>query len=311
MKKFYAFAAAAAIAMSANAQALYMTGASTADADNGGLPAEWAPSNPAEFEIVNGNFELTVNGLTSFKISTTKSDVEGDWTGFNEGILTCNYGEEQGVTVDLEPGTGDSPNILCPWEGDWKVVVAGDFSTITMTTDTPKPAGGIQLYFRGDMNGWGSDDAWLFENVGENTFRFVCAEGQQINAGEGFKIADANWAKYNFGAGEDPILADMDNALFNNGGNITLDEAWTGTCYLTIDPEVCAEYAAGAVAVMYFATDAEDVPEWFEGSGVANVAIDENAPAQYYTLQGVRVANPEKGLYIVVKGEKSYKAVVK
>lgn len=44
-------------------------------------------------------------------------------------------------------------------------------------------------------------------------------------------------------------------------------------------------------------------------TGVANIAIDENAPAVYYNLQGVRVENPENGLYIVVKGDKSQKVV--
>lgn len=44
-----------------------------------------------------------------------------------------------------------------------------------------------------------------------------------------------------------------------------------------------------------------------EGS-VAGIVAD-NAPAVYYNLQGVRVENPTKGLYIVVKGNKSTKVV--
>lgn len=44
-------------------------------------------------------------------------------------------------------------------------------------------------------------------------------------------------------------------------------------------------------------------------SGVANIELDETAAPVYYNLQGVRVANPEKGLYIVVKGNKSSKVI--
>ncbi|MGM9816545.1 MAG: Ig-like domain-containing protein, partial [Lepagella sp.] len=44
-------------------------------------------------------------------------------------------------------------------------------------------------------------------------------------------------------------------------------------------------------------------------SGVANIELDESAAPVYYNLQGVRVANPEKGLYIVVKGNKSSKVM--
>ena len=46
-------------------------------------------------------------------------------------------------------------------------------------------------------------------------------------------------------------------------------------------------------------------------SGVATVAAESNSEAVYYNLQGVRVANPEKGLYIMVKDGKSTKMLVK
>lgn len=47
-----------------------------------------------------------------------------------------------------------------------------------------------------------------------------------------------------------------------------------------------------------------------EGSGVANIAVENNGEAVYYNLQGVRVENPVKGLYIVVKGGKSQKVML-
>lgn len=46
------------------------------------------------------------------------------------------------------------------------------------------------------------------------------------------------------------------------------------------------------------------------GTGaVSGVEVDENAAPVYYNLQGVRVANPENGLYIVVKGNKTSKVI--
>ncbi|MDE6007444.1 MAG: hypothetical protein K2G67_07820 [Muribaculaceae bacterium] len=45
------------------------------------------------------------------------------------------------------------------------------------------------------------------------------------------------------------------------------------------------------------------------GSGVASVDFEENAAPVYYNLQGVRVANPENGIFIVVKGSKVSKVV--
>lgn len=46
------------------------------------------------------------------------------------------------------------------------------------------------------------------------------------------------------------------------------------------------------------------------GSGVADIAVENNGEAVYYNLQGVRVENPVKGLYIVVKGGKSQKVIL-
>ena len=47
-------------------------------------------------------------------------------------------------------------------------------------------------------------------------------------------------------------------------------------------------------------------------AGVEGVAIDQtDAPAVYYNLQGVRVNNAEKGLFIQVKGNKATKVLVK
>lgn len=308
MKKFFTLAAIAAVAMTASAQSLYMTGASSKTAEEGGLPANWAPSNPAEFAVVDGNYQITINGLQTFKISTAKSEVEGEWgdaeTGFNSGVLTCNYGKEAGAVVALEPGDGASPNINCPWEGDWTVVVAGDLSTITMTTTTPKPDDdGIKLYFRGDMNGWGSPEEWMFEQVSDNVFKFVCGEGQQVGLGEAFKIADGTWTEYNFGAmeGEGAILLDVDTEL-NGGtdpGNLTLEEVWNGICWFTLEGNY-----------VVFSNDVNFKPEWVGDTAVEEVEVAEGE-AQYFTLQGVRVANPENGLYIVVKGNKAYKTILK
>ena len=47
-------------------------------------------------------------------------------------------------------------------------------------------------------------------------------------------------------------------------------------------------------------------------TGVDDILSDDaNAPVEYYNLQGVRVANPESGLYIRVQGKKASKVLVK
>ena len=49
-----------------------------------------------------------------------------------------------------------------------------------------------------------------------------------------------------------------------------------------------------------------------KGSGVEGVAIDDdaNAPVEYFNLQGIRVQNPEKGIYIKRQGRRAEKVVI-
>lgn len=46
-----------------------------------------------------------------------------------------------------------------------------------------------------------------------------------------------------------------------------------------------------------------------ETTGVEDIEINENAPVEYYNLQGVRVENPANGLYIMRQGDKVVKVI--
>ncbi len=48
-----------------------------------------------------------------------------------------------------------------------------------------------------------------------------------------------------------------------------------------------------------------------DAAGIADIIADENAPAEYYNLQGIRVANPENSIFIVRRGNKVTKEVIK
>lgn len=277
MKKFYAFAAAALATVSMNAQ-LYVCGAGT------GLA--WEPENPLAVEKIDNAYTFEIENLTQFKISTSM----GSWDDFNANCLVCNYTEDNiGKPVALVAGDA---NIGTPWKGDWKVVVAGDFSTITMTTDTPKPTGPIEIFVRGDMNGWGTGDEWLFQTTDNKNFSLHCT----IDMGMTFKIGDADWNKYNWSAAGIDVYPDTEDLWnYNNTINSVMAEDFTGTI----------SFALGEIntdpIVVKFASDAS----------IANVTIDANAPVEYYNLQGVRVAQPESGLYIVRQGDKVTKKLVK
>lgn len=46
-------------------------------------------------------------------------------------------------------------------------------------------------------------------------------------------------------------------------------------------------------------------------SGLQDIEADENAPVEYYNLQGVKVENPESGIYIRRQGSKVEKVVIR
>ncbi len=48
----------------------------------------------------------------------------------------------------------------------------------------------------------------------------------------------------------------------------------------------------------------------YEKAGVENVGIDNNAPIEFYNLQGVKVANPQNGVFIKVQGGKATKVIM-
>ena len=48
-----------------------------------------------------------------------------------------------------------------------------------------------------------------------------------------------------------------------------------------------------------------------EFTGVEGVEFDENAPVEYYNLNGVKVENPTNGTFIKVQGNKTAKVYIK
>lgn len=292
MKKFYAFAAAAMAAVSMNAQSLYVCGS--------GEGLGWDPAAPLEVEQAAGVYTMEINDLTSIKISTGM----GDWDAFNAGALFVSL-DKTNVGQALEVVNGEG-NMLTPWKGDWKIVVAGDLSTMTFTTTTPEPTGATPVFLRGAMNGWGADELWQMTSVSDNKYTFECKGETMIPSGTMFKIADADWGAINYGAGEGTTIyvesepEEGENCyeavwVYNVEGGTTEDD-FEGTI------EISWESAQGDATVIMN----------LEGMGsIKDITVDANAPKTYYNLQGVEVANPAAGLYIVRQGNKVAKEIVK
>jgi len=314
MKKFYVLAAAAAVALSAAAQdKIYVVGA-------WGGEDHWNSKDMLTFEKTGDNYVFKIDQLSAFKMSTkplTKVG-EGDeatdsWEEFNANCYTCTYGFQVGVEKELSKGDG---NIAAPYMGDYTVTVAGDFSTVKLETETPNP--GFNVYFRGNMNDWGNDETvrneWKFTCIDETNliYKFVCDDTHFIPAKTGFKLADAGWGSINFGMPQTEKSDDDGNVtktnyefmpvgeiatLVYNNSDISLVEEFYGVAYFNL------------ATAQLFLSNNEEAENPFTQGAVNNITVDNNAPAAYYTLQGVRVSEPANGLYIVVKDGKATKVI--
>ena len=65
------------------------------------------------------------------------------------------------------------------------------------------------------------------------------------------------------------------------------------------------QYYCNTVASMY----TFEIPADY-ATAIESVAVDANAPVEYYNLQGVKVANPENGLFIKKQGNKATKVIL-
>lgn len=108
------------------------------------------------------------------------------------------------------------------------------------------------------------------------------------------QIADSNWASM---VDNEAAVSTTENA----DGTVSVIYPITPAIIETINAakEFIVNTDAEVVGVKYVSTS----------TGLAAIAADADAPAEYYDLQGRRVANPSAGLYIVRQGSKVSKVV--
>lgn len=173
----------------------------------------------------------------------------------------------------------------------------------------------------GGDNEWG---AYLYNMTGANmlieapeyakvnlyfsTPGLVYPEGYQINAGTlflDFPNAKGNMALLKSGAPYNNLAIITSNPLGTG-------EWWSGYCCKFVDVaisnlKVGDKVGFGGLETLYDGY----TPTLTDPAGVNDILFDNtDAPEVYYNLQGVKVANPEKGMYIKVQGNKSTKVVL-
>ena len=237
--------------------------------------------------------EIHITG--SFALTTTLATDGNDWETMNNGRIGPN-----GSDVEAKEGENEAPG-----RGDGKswVIAAGTYN-LTYTWDDeileielveldpePDPTD-LVLYLAGVANDWKTD---------EEKYKMTHEEGTNIYTYTGttifsdkWKICDGTW-NWSFGMGDD-FKANFENDCWFDGQDFNAIE-------LDNDQEVHLTFTL----VSGSDVKGSEIPSkvlYTITTGVEGIEIDEAAPAEYYNLQGVRIAAPEKGLYIIRQGEK-------
>ena len=107
-------------------------------------------------------------------------------------------------------------------------------------------------------------------------------------------LTSGDWDAFNVGAmciADDAVVNADQVANLYIGASTNITIAATGTYTITVDLEAKTLLLTTTV-------------------GVEGVEV-ETAPAVYYNLQGIEVANPENGVYIVKRGNKVSKEIIR
>ena len=171
----------------------------------------------------------------------------------------------------------------------------------------------VEMEGSGEITEPGGNDGTVYINqLSQTTCSFLLPN---LSLGEGLDVGDIFLPEVNMAIDENDFStfsADVKGFQLL-GGEIIADITLNGT----VDKEGNASFV---IIVGWIMDETTTVPinVTFNGkgdggfSGVNDITIDDaNAPAVYYNLQGVRVNNPQNGLYIRVQGKNVSKVAIR
>lgn len=289
LRKFFAALVAVVVAIGASAQSLYIFGSF-----NGWTPGE-------SIEMWNDNGVYTIEDIEfgaggNFAVATVQSSDWGLVNANRYGFATDNAIATEGVEMPIVKGEGA---MQVPSAGIYNIYV--NLSAMTVTV---KKAGEVavnvpkQLYVMGNLSVGSWDPATAVELTKEGNLFY--GEVTFTGAGDGysyFAIAGAkgDWTTVNANRFA-PIAGEVE---FNLNDKVEFGKGE-------------AAFKVAAEGVYYVNVDFDNLTLWVssEPAGIESIEV-ENAPAVYYNLQGVEVVNPQNGLYIVKRGNKVSKQLIK
>ncbi len=266
-----------------------------------GYNGAWDPSNPLEIPYDAAKGAYFIAGVeftnTEFKLSRTK----GTWEEFDSKGMCSS--DDKTIMIGV-PGSlylEYSKNIPVEATGTYDITIDLVNKTILLEGTVVYPDA---LFLCGNLKDANWDPAYdgaVLDPTNEEgvytieSVELVAVDGN-ANAYFSFNTTtDADWNNLGtrYGAtSKDEAITIGENMTVVNGG--TNPNAWM------IEPGMYKMTVSLKDMVLIVSGIAD---------GIEDITIDNNAPAVYYNLQGVEVANPENGVYIMKQGSKVTKVV--
>lgn len=251
----------------------------------------------------NGIYTVTIDlgdsGDVEFKLAGEgwSNEIAGGVTVLHEPVEVTKGGANLKTTLSGEQTlVFDYNEMTMYFEGEGGEVEPGPGPEIP--SDAPE-----MLYFMGNVvdNSWDPENAIAATSATNGVFVFQSIELMNgDNSGTSWftfiNTLNSDWNVINDGthrygpaAGEDGALVEDQVVKFSIGGDVSFNIP-DGTYSFVVDFNTMELYAA-------------------DPAGVETIKIDLNAPAVYYNLNGVRVDNPQNGIFIMRQGNKAIKVV--
>lgn len=297
--------AGSSIAMAENPAELYMIGGAT----QGG----WSWNDVTVMQPVEG--ETGVYSYTGalkafdFKIYPERDD---NWSGkpaYHPETENCEISKTGVASDKMVLASEPDYKWLVKDAGVYTITVNIEAMTISATyvgeSEQPKT-----LYLIGSLNGWDIHNPTLCVADGDNIFVYT----GELEAGCQFQAMreKGNWsAEFVVPKNATPIVPEPD-------GNIKAESKIPATGLVNDACEYTSDHSkAWTVEQKGTYTLKFNLNDWTlnvtptGSTGAVEILTDANAPAEYYNLQGVRVYDPAGGLYLVRKGGKVSKVMIK
>ena len=310
MKKLLSLSVGVLVSLGVQAQdvtTLYVAGAE-GTVINGQTLGAWDIANPLEVEATDGYFVLDCQNVQQygFGISDLKTS---DWAVWPQHLYRPSAEFTKANLGKEVPMSGPNAGNFEPlWPGDWKLVISRDLSTVTVTTTTP----GSSYNLVGSFNKYACQDNYQFEAEDGVDNVFWLDITTPLTSTILNILRNKGWADWwtpkttplSVGETANTWLWHDDWLDKSNPRDAALTD-YTGTMRLVVPDDITNGCSVAVTCYPDF-REHKSIP-----TGIVLHRTEYGEHPEYFNLQGMKVETPRNGIYVVRRGNKVTKELIR